>query len=113
MRLSPFQTIETIGDAPINVPSPNLIDTLTALQRRQAWMRDYRIEVGMEKLAFVGAAKRTRSVSALAKSMRQELGIGSNWAESFRTWEDALKAIRHSIETAGILVFGNSVVGSK
>ena len=36
----------TVGDVSIDRPSPNLIDTLHDMQRRQDWMRDEVIENG-------------------------------------------------------------------
>src|SRR5947209_20610754 len=31
----------TVGDTPIDRPSPNLLETIQVMKRRQAWMRDY------------------------------------------------------------------------
>jgi hypothetical protein len=36
----------TVGDTPIDRPSPNLVETVQTMKRRQAWMRDYLIDEG-------------------------------------------------------------------
>jgi len=101
----------TIGDTPIERPSPNLIDTIHAMQKRQAWMREFLIENGRGKLEIVGAGTRIRSFKSLAQRIRQKLELPADWAEPLATWEDALRTLRSAIERAGILVFSNSVVG--
>ncbi len=107
----PIPDFRTAGDTPIDRPSPNLIETIQTMQRRQAWMRDLLLEDGHEKLNFVGSGKRIRNFKSLAQRIRQKLDLDADWAESLGTWEDALKVLRRAIERIGILVFSNSVVG--
>src|SRR5712664_769597 len=45
----PVPDFRTTRDQPLQRLSPNLIDTLHTMQRRQAWMRDYLIEMGHER----------------------------------------------------------------
>ena len=71
----PIPDFRTVGDAPIGRPSPNLIDTLQAMQRRQAWMREYLVEQGEAELVFVGSAKQSRDVVSLATRIRQALTL--------------------------------------
>ena len=40
----PLPDFRTLGDTPIRRPSPNLIDTIHTMQRRQQWMREYLTE---------------------------------------------------------------------
>jgi Zn-dependent peptidase ImmA (M78 family) len=40
------------------------------------------------------------------------LQFSEQWAADYRTWEDALMQLRHAIDSAGILVAMNGVVGS-
>lgn len=107
----PIPDFRTVGDVPIGRPSPNLIETIHAMQRRQAWMREYLIEQGEEELPFVGSARQSRNVVSLAARIREALGLDVGWAEMHATWEDALRTLRRSAERIGILVATSSVVG--
>jgi len=107
----PIPDFRTVGDTPIDRPSPNLIETIHTMQRRQAWMRDLLIEEGHERLDFVGSGKRIRNFKSLAQRIRQELDLDADWAEPLASWEVALRTLRIAIERTGILVFSNSVVG--
>lgn len=101
----------TVGDTLITRPSPNLIETLQVIHRRQAWMREYVIEDGQEPLEFVGSAENVRNVVSLAARIRETLGLNLDWSEIHITWEDALRTLRNSAERIGILVATSSVVG--
>ncbi len=108
----PVPDFRTARDAPILRPSPNLIDTMHTMQRRQAWMRDYLIEMGHERLAFIGAAKPTDDIVSVAKSIRRELGVSDGWAGNIGSWTEALRVLREAAEGAGVLVVINGVVGN-
>lgn len=101
----------TITDKVPDRPSPNLIETLHAMRRRQAWMRDAVVEQGEEPLEFIGSARETRNVVSLAARIRETLGLTADWAERLGTWEDALRMLRDSAERIGILVATSAVVG--
>lgn len=107
----PIPDFRTVGDTPIDKPSPNLIDTIQSMQRRQAWMREYVIETGTPPLVFVGSAKSAKNVVSLAARIRETLALGIDWAESLSTWEEALRILRTSAERIGVLVATSSVVG--
>jgi Zn-dependent peptidase ImmA (M78 family) len=107
----PVRDFRTIGDRPIRRPSPELIETIQTMQRRQAWMHDLMIEEERDPLAFVGSGKHISDFKLLAERVRKALHLKPDWAESCKTWEDALRNLRQTIEAAGVLVFSNSVVG--
>jgi Zn-dependent peptidase ImmA (M78 family) len=107
----PIPDFRTRGDTPIDRPSPNLIETVQTMQRRQAWMRDLMIEEGREPLEFVGSGKHVSNFKSLAQRIRHELDLDVDWAEPLASWEVALKMLRNAIERTGVLVFAGSVVG--
>lgn len=93
-------------------PSANLLATVYAMQRRQAWMREYMIEEGMERPGFVGSAKDERDPQKVAKSIRATLGLGDAWAAESSYWTEALRKLRAASERVGILVASSGIVGS-
>jgi len=92
-------------------PSPNLIETLHDMQRRQEWMRDYLIEEGHDALAFVGSAKTSDPIVKVAAEIRRVLGLDDDWSEHCANWEDALRKLRDSMDEVGIMVATSGVVG--
>lgn len=107
----PVPDFRTKTDRPVDRYSPNLLDTLHAMQQRQAWLREWLIEEGAVELDFVGSAGASRNYKSVAQSIRQRLDLDADWAESLASWEDALQTLRRAIERIGVVVFSNSVVG--
>ncbi|MGD2110012.1 MAG: ImmA/IrrE family metallo-endopeptidase [Phycisphaerae bacterium] len=106
----PIPDFRTVGDTPIDRPSPNLIETIQAMQRRQEWMREYVIEEGHDPLEFVGSGANIHNEVSLAARIRKTLGLTADWAEAHKTWEDALRRLRNSAEQIGVLVATSGVV---
>ena len=107
----PIPDFRTVGDTPIRRPSPNLIDTIQVMLRRQGWMREYLVEEGQESLEYVGSAKSVRNVVSLAARIREKLGLTVDWAEPLANWEEALRRLRNAAERVGILVASTGIVG--
>ena len=107
----PIPDFRTVGDFPIDRPSPNLIDTIQMMQQRQALARDLLVEEGHGELSFVGSARRVRDFKVLAGRIRASLDLTPDWAELLPMWTDALRTLRQAMERIGILVFSSSVVG--
>ena len=99
-------------DASPERPSLDLLETVHAMQRRQAWMRDDLVAAGAEPLPFVGACTLDHSHIEVAEAMRDALGIGDGWAANVPSWMDALRFLRDRLDTAGVLLVFNGVVGN-
>ncbi|MBN1322414.1 MAG: ImmA/IrrE family metallo-endopeptidase [Methanotrichaceae archaeon] len=110
-RLS-FPHFRTLGNDRPSGPSPDLLETVQMMERRQVWMREHLIEDGHEPLGFVGSADPAVEPERLAVKMRQTLGLAEGWAAENRTWTDALLQLRDRMEGAGVLVVTNGVVGN-
>ena len=109
MPIRDFRTV--MGRAPRR-PSPNLLDTIYQMQRRQEWMREFLQGHGAGRLEFIGSATFESPVVELAGKIRAKLGFNEDWASSYATWEDALRAMKSAIEEIRILVFTNGIVGN-
>src|SRR6476661_8076958 len=108
----PIPDFRTLTDQSVRRPSPDLLDTVQMMQRRQAWMRDFLIEESESPLEFIGSATLKSNVQRVAAEMRKALGVPDGWANQESTWTDALMHLRQKIESAGILIVINGVVGN-
>ena len=93
-------------------PSPDLLETVYAMQRRQAWLRAELIETGQEPLGFVGRQQRDGNYAAVAAEMRALLGLTADWPRRHYTWAAALVALRAALDAVGILVVSNGAAGN-
>ncbi len=93
-------------------PSPDLLETVESMQRRQSWMRDELITGGAETLDFVGVWRTDDSPQQVARAMRDALQLADGWAAQEATWTDALRRLRDQAEHVGVLVVRNGVVGN-
>jgi Zn-dependent peptidase ImmA (M78 family) len=107
----PIPDFRTPGDVPLRRPSPNLIETIQTMQRRQAWMRDYLIEQGNERLPFIGSITRRVEIEKAASRIRSTLLLAEDWHAKCDTWAEALRTLRYAAEDIGVLVAVNSIVG--
>ena len=92
--------------------SPELMDTIHLMGRRQAWLREERIEAEAAPLDFVGSARLADNPATTGQAMRQVLGLVDGWAGLVRTWKEAVGQLRNSIEQLGIMAVINGVVGN-
>lgn len=108
----PIPHFRTLTDEPVRKTSPELLETVRAMQQRQVWMREYLIEQGHEPIPFVGSASINDPLLDVVQRIRAEMGLSENWASEYPTWTDALRALQARIEDVGILVVVNSIVGN-
>jgi len=104
-----FRTLA--GQAPRRA-SPDLLETVYSLQRRQAWLREYRESEGEEPLNFVRSARAQDAPQAVAARMREALGLQPDWAQRLPTWTDALGELRGRMEDRGITVVVSGIVAN-
>jgi len=92
--------------------SINVYDTITLLQQRQDWLRDYLLDNKLPELPFVGKFTNSNNIKNIVQDIRQTLDIDENWAAKFATWKEALNHLSEQIENAGIITVFNGVVGN-
>lgn len=92
--------------------SPNLLETIYAMQDRQDWLRESLIEEGMDPVPFVSSARLTDEPEEVGREMRQVLGLNDGWAAEIRTWQSAVGELRRLIEGIDVLAVINGVVGN-
>ena len=108
----PFADFRTLENSRRQSISPELMDTIHLMQRRQAWLREEQIEVGAEPLGFVGSAKLSDDPVALGREMRRVLGLDEGRARQVRNWTAAVGELRTGIEKLGVMAVVNGIVGN-
>ncbi|MDR3668169.1 MAG: ImmA/IrrE family metallo-endopeptidase [Ignavibacteriaceae bacterium] len=108
----PVPTFRTLGDKPLYTPSPELLDTIQAMQRRQNWMRDYLLDEKEEPLRFVGSANTSDDIKIVVKNIKETLGLNDEWTSESINWEDSVRILRGAIDNIGVLLVNNGIVGN-
>lgn len=108
----PIPDFRTLSNEMPRHPSPDLLETVYLMQRRQSWMRDELIEYGAGPLDFVGACEPDSSPRQVAKAMGATLRLAPDWASRESSWTAALGSLRDRVEIAGVLAVFNGIVGN-
>lgn len=93
-------------------PSPDLLDTIYSCQQRQDWYRELLVAEGDEPISFIASATMQEPAAEVARRLRGAFGLTRGERAEAKTWEEALTALVERIETAGVLVMRNGVVGN-
>lgn len=108
----PFADFRRVENRRPQGASPELMDTIHTMVRRQAWLREEQIEAEVAPLDFVGSARLADNPATTGQAMRRVLGLADGWAGLVRTWKEAMGQLRNSIEQLGIMAVINGVVGN-
>jgi Zn-dependent peptidase ImmA (M78 family) len=108
----PVPNFRTLGDKPLYTPSPELLDTVHSMQRRQNWMRDYLIDEKEKPLRFVGSINISTDIKEVVKYIKQTLKLSEEWTAESEGWKDSIRILREAVDNIGILLVKNGVVGN-
>jgi len=100
------------GKGITNQVSLNVYHAVQIVQKRQAWLTDYLINEGYDKLDFVGRMNIDSPVNEIVLDIRKTLSLQLNWASKHNNWERALEHLTLQIEEAGIIMNFSGVVGN-
>ncbi len=92
--------------------SPELMDTVHLMRRRQAWLREERMETDAEPVGFVGTASLSDNPASIGQEMQRALGLVDGWAKLARTRTVAVSELREAIERLGVMAIINGIVGN-
>jgi len=107
----PIPDFRTVSDRP-GRPSPNLLDTIYAMQRRQDWLREERVDGEVGPLEFVGNAQLSEDPTTVGQEMRRVVGLDDSWAAEVSSWQGAVSELRNRIEALGVMAVINGIVGN-
>lgn len=106
----PIPDLRTVGDHPRGEASLALKDTLREVLQRQLWYREYQQEREAPSVPVVGAASVQTPVPELVGDMRRRLGVPAHPERG--GWDDYFRDLVERIETLGVLVMRNGMVGT-
>ena len=108
----PVPDYRTVAGTTRGTPSPDLLDTLYAMQRRQEWLREALVENDAAPLTFVASARLADEPEVVGREMRRTTGLDEGWAVAVATWQVAVTELRRAIEKLGVMAVINGVVGN-
>jgi len=108
----PFADFRRVENQRRQGVSPDLMDTIHLMRRRQAWLREEQIEADVAPLECVGSARLADDPAATGRDMRRVLGLEDGWTKLAPTWTAAVGTLRSTIEKLGIMAVINGVVGN-
>ncbi len=108
----PIPDMRTVGDRPVQRPSPDLLDTIHICQQRQDWYREYAITMGEQPLGFIGSIQEGDDTEQSAGTMRSTLGLAEIPPTRPRDADEALAQLVASAEGMGVLVMISGIVGT-
>ncbi|MFH8416093.1 ImmA/IrrE family metallo-endopeptidase [Streptomyces collinus] len=108
----PIPDMRTMGNRAVTRPSVDLLDTIYSCQSRQEWYRDYARTHGYPDVDFVGSARLSDEPMNVAADIRQRLRFEIEDRRPFPSWKEALRGLIDRIESVGVLVMVNGIVGA-
>ena len=111
-ELLPITDFRTRSGVSPEGPSPELLETVYQMQRRQMWMAEELAFQGASPLEFVGGQSLDSSPQHIAWAIAETLGLAEGWAATKGTWTDALSTLKQYAEDIGVMVVSNGVVGN-
>lgn len=109
---TPIHDFRTWGNAPVKHPSVDLLETIYECQRRQAWYRDYAQSLGLDAPKCVGSVNVQSPSNDAAEAIVRALGLAPSVRDKWTSDDDSWKWLITSIESLGILVMVNGIVGN-
>ena len=109
LPIADFRTVESQRHQDI---SPELMDTIHLMRRRQAWLREERMEAEVRPVDFIGTASLSNDPEAIGREMRRVLGLVDGWTNRVGTWTAAVGELRKAIEALGVMAVINGIVGN-
>lgn len=103
-----YRTVDSIQ---LVNPSRNLVDTIQEMEKIQDWMKDYRRDLGFDKLSIVGCMEGIKRINFIVDRIRKDLELDDIWFERCKDARDAFNHIRKQLEVCGVVVMMSGIVG--
>lgn len=93
-------------------PSGDLLDTIYAAQRRQDWFKEFATSERLNAIEWIGYANVMMKPGDVAAHIRNLIGFEPNKRTEYANWEAATRVLGERVQSLGVLVSVNGVVGS-
>lgn len=96
-----------------STPSRDLIDTINEMLALQDWAHEDAKQTGLEPLPFVGSATLQTPALQFSANIRKQLNLSEEWYTEgdLARPAKAFKLLRERVESTGIIVMMNGIVG--
>jgi Zn-dependent peptidase ImmA (M78 family)/DNA-binding XRE family transcriptional regulator len=108
----PIPDLRTVAGAPPRKPSPDFLEVLDDVLRKQHWYREYLKSEDAAPLEFIGRHIPEDDPEIIAADIRDTLDISDHVRRQSRSWESFLTELVRLAEGARILVLRSGIVGS-
>jgi len=102
----------TIGSKKSQKPSRELIDILDQMTAIQDWMREELKREQSDATSFVGSCSLHDSTGEIARRIRDDLALKTNWYREGKNAEDNFNRLRNTLVQHGLLIFTGGKVGA-
>lgn len=108
----PIPDMRTFGNKQVPRPSVDLLDTIYSCQDRQDWYRTYAQTNDVEPPSLIPHVTTATPATVVARHMREKLGLPSLDHNSALSRQQTIRQLIDRIESLGVLVMINGVVGT-
>lgn len=108
----PLPDLRTVAGAPPLKPSPDFLDVLYDVLRKQQWYREYLEGENTPPVPFIGKFKLGDDPKTIAADVRETLGINDDLRQKSQIWGLSLMEFVRKAECARVLVLRSSIVGN-
>jgi len=108
----PLPDLRTITSKYNHKPSPEFLDLLYDVFRKQEWYHDYLKEEEASPVPFIGRYTLNDNPTIIASDIRNTLGVDDTLRQECDTWEEFLKRLIYRAEIHRVLVLRSSIVGN-
>jgi Zn-dependent peptidase ImmA (M78 family) len=93
-------------------PSPELVETVAQVRELQEWYREFLIDTNASPVQVVNSISRSMSIGEAAAKLDKHIGYTESKATSVHTYRGHWSSFASLMESAGIAVMKNGVVGN-
>lgn len=108
----PLPDLRTITGHNDHKPTPDFLDLLYDIFRKQEWYRQYLEEEEASPVPFIGKFNLNDSPYTIASDIRDTLGIDDSLRQECDNWEEFLKRLIYRAEIHHVLVLHSGIVGN-